>query len=96
MRARLSDLADPFRKAAYVHPKFRGSWSFKAVLPALIPSMSYEGMPIANGGDAQLAYLDLMSGKVSELHTRTVMRDLLANCGQDTFAMVKLLERLRA
>jgi hypothetical protein len=30
------------------HPAFAGSYSLKAVLPALVPDMTYEGMAVAN------------------------------------------------
>ena len=56
--------------------------------------MTYEGMPIHEGGGAQLAYLDLMGGKFSPAETRTTLDDLKAYCGQDTMAMVKLLDHL--
>lgn len=91
MKERLWDLAGPFRSVDYVHPKFHGSWSIKNVLPVLIPSMTYEGMPIHDGGGAQVAYINLMSGKLSAMETRRTMKDLKAYCGQDTLAMVELL-----
>jgi hypothetical protein len=31
------------------HPAFGGSFSLKAVLPALVPEMTYEGMEVPNG-----------------------------------------------
>ena len=34
----------------------------KAVLPALVPEMSYEGMAVANGQDAGLAWESLVRG----------------------------------
>jgi hypothetical protein len=96
MRDRLWDLAGPFRKAHYVHPGFEGSWSIKNVLPVLVPSMTYEGMPIHDGGGAQVAYLNLMSGKLSPAETRTTIKQLKEYCGQDTLAMVKLLRHLES
>ncbi len=95
IKGRLWDLATPFRSAAYVHPKFRGSWSIKAVLPALVPGMSYEGMLIGNGGDASIAYLNLMEGRMSPSETQKTVQALREYCGQDTLAMVKLLDHLQ-
>lgn len=94
MKERLWDLGGPFRGADYVHPDFQGSWSIKTVLPTLIPSMTYEGMPIHDGGGAQVAYANLMSGKLSPAATRKTLKDLKAYCGQDTMAMVQLLKHL--
>jgi hypothetical protein len=95
MRERLWDLAEPFRKAHYVHPKFYGSWSIKYVLPALVPEMRYEGMAISDGAAAQLAYLRLMKGKVFEAERRKTIKDLKDYCGQDTMAMVRVLGVLK-
>lgn len=94
MKARLWDLAAPFRSGTYLHPEFQGSYSIKAVLPALVAGMSYEGMAIANGGDASIAYLNLMEGTLPPDEARRTIAALKRYCGQDTLAMVKLLERL--
>jgi hypothetical protein len=37
-------------------PAFAGSYSLKYVLPALVPDMIYEGMEVANGTDAGVAW----------------------------------------
>jgi hypothetical protein len=95
MRERLWDLRDPFRKS-YVHPKFEGSQSIKDVLPVMVPSMSYKGMPIHDGGGAQNAYINLLRGNLGAAKAKETMRELKVYCGQDTLAMVKILEKLRA
>jgi len=56
--------------------------------------MTYEGLPIGNGGDAQLAYYNILSGKLSHAETEKLRQDLKVYCGQDTLAMVKILEHL--
>lgn len=38
------------------HPAFAGSFSLKAVLPALVFEMTYDGMDVADGTDAGLAW----------------------------------------
>ena len=48
---RLFDL-HPVVKAHYYHPKMLGSWSIKAVLPAMVPDMSYAGLEGINEGTA--------------------------------------------
>ena len=44
------------------HPAFAGSYSLKYVLPALVPEMTYDGMAVANGQDAGLAWEALIRG----------------------------------
>ncbi|OGS00260.1 MAG: hypothetical protein A2V88_12240 [Elusimicrobia bacterium RBG_16_66_12] len=92
---RLWDLGDPFRKSFYVDPAFKGSWSIKAVLPVLVPSMTYKNLPVGNGEQAQLAFLALMSGNLPAAERKKTVRNLKIYCGQDTFAMVKILAKLQ-
>ena len=94
IQSRLCDLAGPFQKGHYVHPGFMGSYSIKQVLPVLVPGMTYKGLLVANGGDAQAAYLNLLSGKLPPKEHLELITALKTYCGQDTFAMVKILERL--
>ncbi len=54
IQARFWDLPPFIRDNAY-HPNFKGSFSIKSVLPALIPEMTYEGMLIADGEQVGLA-----------------------------------------
>ena len=56
--------------------------------------MTYEGLPVANGGDAQLAYFNMLSGKLTKAEMDQTAKDLKVYCGQDTLAMVKILEHL--
>jgi hypothetical protein len=37
-------------------------YSLKAVLPALVPDLTYEGTEVANGQDAGLAWVSLIRG----------------------------------
>jgi len=91
---RLWDLLPVVRNHVY-HPAFAGSFSLKAVLPALVPEMTYEGMLVAGGQDAGLAWESLVRGGLDQSERDRIRRALLAYCGQDTLAMVRLLERLR-
>jgi hypothetical protein len=54
--ARVVDLHAPFKEFHVYHPLQEGRTSLKAVLPALTGS-GYEGMAIADGGAASLAFL---------------------------------------
>ncbi len=93
--ARFQDLMTPFAKGWFVHPGFRGSTSIKAVLPALVPSMTYEGMEVGDGSAAIRAYMEFLQPETSTVRRQAIRRNLLAYCGQDTLAMVKILGVLR-
>jgi hypothetical protein len=78
-----------------VHPDFEGRFSIKTVLPALVPGMNYDDLAIGDGIAAVRAYVQLMDPGVSEAAKKKIRKDLLIYCGQDTLAMVKLVEVLR-
>ena len=77
------------------HPAFAGSYSLKAVLPALVPEMSYDGMAVANGQDAGLAWESLVRGGLERCERERTRKALLDYCGKDTLALVRLLDKLR-
>jgi predicted RecB family nuclease len=90
---RCKDLLGRIRKG-YYHPDFHGSFSLKNVLPALVPSMSYEALPIQEGSMAGLEYLRMIDPNTSSDEKERIRKDLLKYCGQDTLAMVKIREEL--
>jgi len=94
--ASLVDLLPVVRNHVY-HPDFGGSFSLKRVLPALVPEMSYRGLAIAEGETASLELGRLLfHGDEMDPEERARLRaDLLAYCHQDTWGLVRLLERLR-
>lgn len=81
-------------KQHYYHPGFRGSFSLKSVLPTLVPSMTYKGMEIGDGGAAQRQYEKMLDSQDPEEKAR-IKTALLEYCKQDTLAMVKLRAALR-
>ena len=95
---RMADLLVVFREFNYYHPKQKGSCSIKYVLPALT-GKSYEGMEIANGGDASLDYLHITQGtngkKAGKEEVLKVRKDLEKYCGLDTEGMVWIVEKLK-
>jgi predicted RecB family nuclease len=95
IHGRLWDLLSVVRNHVY-HPAFAGSFSLKAVLPALVPDMSYDGMAVANGQDAGLAWESLVRGGLDKSERERKMTALLDYCGKDTLALVRLLERLQS
>lgn len=66
------------------------------MLPALVPDMTYKGMAVANGQDAGLAWESLLRGGLDQVERDKIKKALLEYCGQDTLAMVRLLEALTA
>jgi len=71
----------------------KGSYSTKYVLPALVPELSYDGLPIKEGGTASNTFLSMVNGTFQGDLEET-KRQLLEYCKLDTFAMVKILEKL--
>ena len=84
----------PFQKKWYYTPELKGSYSIKAVLPALVPELSYEGLGISDGGSASVAYEQLIeeTDMIKIVETR---KNLLEYCKLDTLAMVNILDKLR-
>lgn len=95
IQRRLWDLLPVVRNHVY-HPAFRGSFSLKAVLPAFVPNMTYEGMEVPDGQAAGLAWESMISDGCSEPERQAKRKTLLAYCGQDTLALVRLLETLQS
>lgn len=88
---RLVDLLPIVRNHVY-HPDFRGSFSLKRVLPALVPALAYDDLSIACGGDATVELESVVLGG----DVRDGLReDLLAYCERDTLALVEILALLR-
>ena len=94
IQRRLWDLLPVVRDHVY-HPAFAGSYSLKTVLPALVPELSYDGMAVANGQDAGLAWESLVRGGLDQVERDKTRKALLDYCGKDTLALVRLLETLR-
>lgn len=94
IQARLFDLLPVVREHTY-HPAYAGSYSIKSVLPALVPEMTYDGMEVANGQAAGVAWERLMRERLDQAERERIQKALLEYCGQDTLAMVKLTEKLR-
>ena len=95
IQSRLWDLLPVVRNHVY-HPAFAGSYSLKGVLPALVPELSYEGMAVADGQDAGLAWESLVLGGLDQSEREKIRKALLDYCGQDTLALAKLVTKLRS
>lgn len=94
--ANVADLMTPFAQKSYYHYAMNGSYSIKAVLPALVPEMAngYKDLDlIHNGGEANETFPRL---KFMDESTRESYRNaLLEYCKLDTLAMVKVVDKLK-
>ena len=88
------DLLQVVRDGVY-HPDFGGSFSIKAVLPALVPDLNYSDLEIRGGAEAALGWLDLVEGARTGNARSELRADLLSYCERDTYAMVRVFEALR-
>ncbi len=93
--SRLVDLMEPFRKQHYYLPQMKGSYSIKAVLPALVPELRYDELDLQDGMQAMAAYLQLAHEDDAARLTET-RNALWEYCKLDTFAMVRILEELES
>ena len=92
---RLVDLL-PIAENHYYHPSQRGSWSIKAVLPAICPDMDYADLEgVQHGGMAMDAYREAIAPETSPARKAEIETQLLVYCEMDTLAMVRLWEFFR-
>ena len=99
IKENIKDLLVPFRKGYYYVPAMGGSFSIKSVLPALFPdepSLNYHNLDerVQNGGDAMTIFPKIKDMDPAEAaETREA---LLRYCELDTWAMVKVWEKLQS
>jgi hypothetical protein len=94
-RNKTQDLLPVVRNHVY-HPEFRGSFSIKDVVPALLPAMAYDSLEVADG-QAASHLLERMLCRPEELteHECAELRtQLCAYCDHDTAVMVELFRFL--
>ncbi len=96
LEGKLVDLLPVVRENVY-HPDFLGSFSLKYVLHPLVPELTYDDLVIVDGlvASVEIARLLFVAGKIAPEEQTRVRKDLLNYCERDTWAMVKVLERLR-
>lgn len=90
LNERVVDLL-PIARAHYYHPSQQGSWSIKAVLPALCPELRYGDLDgVQDGGMAMDAFLEALAPQTNKARREEIEQQLLAYCALDTYAMVRL------
>ncbi len=91
---RLRDLIIPFQQKLYYTPEMDGHHGLKYVLPALVPDLSYNDLEIQEGGTASVTFDAMISGTFDGDVEKT-RTELLEYCKLDTYAMVRIMEKLR-
>ncbi len=91
VKERFVDLEVPFRNHDYYNPEQRGSYSLKAVLPA-VTGESYEDLEVQDGGTASVRYRELMEDSND---TEAVLNSLEEYCTLDTEGMIWIVEELK-
>ncbi|CAN1502057.1 Domain of unknown functionDUF2779 [Burkholderiaceae bacterium] len=92
LNSRVVDLL-PIAREYYYHPSQQGSWSIKAVLPALCPDpdMNYEKLDgVQDGSMAMSAFVEALAPQTTPARQAEIERQLLDYCKLDTYAMVRL------
>ena len=88
---RLFDLA-PVVKNHYYHPGMLGSWSIKAVLPAIAPHMNYAELDGINEGmGASDGFIEAIAAETAPARNVELEEQLLRYCKFDTEAMVEIV-----
>jgi len=91
---RLVDLW-PIAKEYYYHPSQQGSWSIKAVLPAMSPKHNYDALEgVKDGRMAMDAYAKAIHPETDVEEKKLIEQQLLKYCELDTRAMVEIFEFL--
>ncbi len=93
---KLIDLHPVIRDHVY-HPDFAGSFSLKYVLHPLVPDLTYDDLVIVDGlvASVEIARLLFVAQRIPPAERDRVRQDLLDYCERDTWAMVRVLQRLR-
>ena len=98
IKEHIIDLLAPFQKGYCYYPAMGGGFSIKAVLPALFPNdpeLDYHNLAgsVHHGGEAMDLYPRIAAMPAEE--QQQARESLLRYCELDTFAMVKVLAKLR-
>lgn len=97
IQGNIKDLLTPFQSGYYYTKAMGGSFSIKSVLPALFPNdpqLDYHNLDqIHNGGEAMSIFPKIKD--MSPEEAGRTRQNLLKYCELDTYAMVKVWEKLK-
>ena len=92
----IKDLMIPFVDRMYYCKEMQGSYSIKYVLPALFPDdpeLDYHNLPLVHNGGEAMSVFATLDQKTKEEQEK-IRQGLLVYCKLDTYAMVKIWEKL--
>lgn len=93
----MQDLMIPFVNRMYYCKEMQGSYSIKYVLPALFPNdpeLDYHNLPLVHNGGEAMSVFATLDEKTKE-EQEEIRQGLLVYCKLDTYAMVKIWEKLK-
>ena len=97
IRDNIQDLIDPFHHGHYYTKAIGNSFSIKSVLPAMFPNdpeLDYHNLEgVHNGGEAMTLFPLIKDLPPAE--QEVARRNLLKYCELDTYAMVKIWQKLK-
>ncbi|WP_170368873.1 DUF2779 domain-containing protein [Ruegeria arenilitoris] len=96
LNERVIDLMKPFADETITDPAFKGSASIKAVLPVLVPELTYSDLGIQEGGSASRLWKEVTLTNPEAAEREKVYADLVEYCTLDTWAMVAIHKTLLA
>lgn len=90
--SRIVDLL-PIARQCYYNPSQNGSWSLKAISPAIDLKLSYKELKgVQVGSEAGIAYLEACKPETSLERREELRQQMLEYCKLDTFATVRIWE----
>jgi hypothetical protein len=95
INGQVRDLRDVFAEQHYVHPGFRGSTSIKAVMPVLVPKLSYDDLEIKEGAMASEQWWKMTAKDTPAAERERIAQALREYCGLDSYAMFRIWKKLR-
>ncbi len=93
LSAKIIDFAYPFQQQWYYNPEMKGSFSLKTIFPALCQDQSFGQLTINSGVQAMYAWLEILEEK-DLFRTQEIKEHLLKYCETDTYALMKVFEKL--
>lgn len=92
---RIDDLL-PIVRSCYYNPVQNGSWSLKAVAPAIDPELNYDNLTgVQDGSEAGAAYLEACKPETTFERKKELHCQMLEYCKSDTLATVRIWQHLQ-
>ncbi|MES2836808.1 MAG: DUF2779 domain-containing protein [Bacteroidota bacterium] len=91
---RIVDIRNWFSAPVFYSLSMKGSYSLKAILPALVPDVNYDELSINGGAGAMVSFEKLQkSNDIFEIEE--LKQNLKAYCTMDTFGLYKIFQKLQ-